>query len=46
MFICIYDVLLYYWEKDINIRPFMVIASRGELGEVNLEALTWVMACS
>lgn len=41
-----YDVLLYYWEKDINIRPFMVIASRGELGEVNLEALTWVMACS
>lgn len=32
MFVCIWEALLYHWEKDVNTRPCMVVASRGKLG--------------
>lgn len=33
--VCVCEVLLCYWEKDINIRPLMAVASRGELRGMN-----------
>lgn len=33
---CVCEVLLYCWEKDINIRPLTAVASRGELRGIDV----------